>query len=164
MSRLKRWQLAIIVALSVGFIVALYTVAEFGRDKLSQAAADVQRAHEQWIRVVELEQMVMDAESGQRGFLLTGDARHLAPLTAAVEHIDGLAGELAAVYQDRDARVAAVVQRLRSHAATKLADLAYPQADYRMQSLLAGATFFFTMRDCFTSMVSRAMNSSRAPS
>ena len=46
MSRLKRWQLAIIVALSVGFIVALYTVAEFGRDKLSQAAADVQRAHE----------------------------------------------------------------------------------------------------------------------
>ena len=116
MSRLKRWQLAIIVALSVGFIVALYTVAEFGRAKLSQAAADVQRAHEQWIRVVELEQMVMDAESGHRGFLLTGDARHLAPLTAAVEHIDALAGELAAVYQDRDARVAAIVQRLRSHA------------------------------------------------
>ncbi|AIC20564.1 hypothetical protein EY04_17120 [Pseudomonas chlororaphis] len=31
-------------------------------------------------------------------------------------------------------------------AATKLADLAYPQADYRMQSLLAGATFFFWAR------------------
>lgn len=30
--------------------------------------------------------------------------------------------------------------------ATKLADLAYPQADYRMQSLLAGATFFFWAR------------------
>jgi signal transduction histidine kinase len=133
MSRLKRWQLAIIVALSVGFIVALYTVAEFGRDKLSQAAADVQRAHEQWIRVVELEQMVMDAESGQRGFLLTGDARHLAPLTAAVEHIDGLAGELAAVYQDRDARVAAIVQRLRSHAATKLADMNVSVALYRSE-------------------------------
>ncbi|SDT97548.1 TipJ family phage tail tip protein [Pseudomonas yamanorum] len=31
-------------------------------------------------------------------------------------------------------------------AATKLADLAYPQADYRMQSLLAGASFFFWAR------------------
>ena len=31
-------------------------------------------------------------------------------------------------------------------AATKLADLAYPQADYRMQSLLAGATPFFWAR------------------
>ena len=31
-------------------------------------------------------------------------------------------------------------------AATKLADLAYPQAEYRMQSLLAGARFFFWAR------------------
>lgn len=31
-------------------------------------------------------------------------------------------------------------------ASTKLADLAYPQADYRMQSLLAGATLFFWAR------------------
>ncbi|NWD57260.1 phage tail protein [Pseudomonas veronii] len=31
-------------------------------------------------------------------------------------------------------------------AATKLADLAYPQADYRMQQLLAGAQFFFWAR------------------
>jgi predicted phage tail protein len=31
-------------------------------------------------------------------------------------------------------------------AATKLADLAFPQADYRMQSLLAGARFFFWAR------------------
>jgi predicted phage tail protein len=31
-------------------------------------------------------------------------------------------------------------------AATKLADLAYPQADYRMQSLAAGAQFFFWAR------------------
>lgn len=30
--------------------------------------------------------------------------------------------------------------------ATKLADLAYPQSDYNMQSLLAGATFFFWAR------------------
>ena len=133
MSRLKRWQLAIIVSLSVGFIVALYTVAEFGRARLSQAAADVQRAHEQWIRVVELEQMVMDAESGHRGFLLTGDPGHLAPLTAAVEHIDALADELAAVYQGRDAGVAAIVQSLRSNAVDKLADMNASVTLYRSE-------------------------------
>ncbi len=73
MLRFKWWQLAIIVALAVGFVAALFTVAEFGRARLAEAAADVQRAHDQWIRVVDLQQALMDAESGHRGFLLTGD-------------------------------------------------------------------------------------------
>jgi len=62
----------------------------------------------QWIRVVELEQMVMDAESGHRGFLLTGGP----PRTAHCRRraLDALADELAAVYRGRDAQVAAIVQ------------------------------------------------------
>ena len=82
MSKFKGWQLAIIVVLAVGFLAALYTVAEFGRARLSAAAADVQRAHEQWIRVVDLQQDLTDAETGHREFLLTGDPRHLAGLAA----------------------------------------------------------------------------------
>ena len=75
----------------------------------------------------------MDAESGHRGFLLTGDPRHLAPLTAAVEHIDALADELAAVYRAQDARVAAIVQSLRLNAVDKLADMNASVALYRSE-------------------------------
>ena len=129
----KRWQLAIIVALSAGFIAALYTVAEFGRARLVEAAADVQRAHEQWIRVVDLQQVVMDAQSGHRGFLLTGNPRYLAPLIDAGERIDALAGELAAVYQGRDQQVGSAIHRLRSVAVDKIADMNESVALYRSQ-------------------------------
>ena len=133
MSRFQGWQLAIIVALSTAFIFALYTVAEFGRARLSQAAAEVQRAHEQWIRVVDLQQVVMDAESGHRGFLLTGNPRHLPPLSDAAERINTLAGELAAVYQGQDQRLTGAIQRLRSVAIDKIADMNDSVALYRAQ-------------------------------
>ena len=133
MARFQGWQLAIVVALSTGFILALYTVAEFGRARLVQAAADVQRAHEQWIRVVDLQQAVMDAESGHRGFLLTGNPQHLAPLADAAARIETLAGELAAVYQGQDQRLAAAIQRLRSVAVDKIADMNESVALYRSQ-------------------------------
>jgi signal transduction histidine kinase len=142
MSRLKHWQLATALALSVAFVVALYTVAEFGRARLSQAAADVQRAHAQWIRVVDLEQRLMDAESGYRGFLLTGDARNLAPLRGAAERIDRLAAELAAVYRAPDMRVAAAIRQLRQLAADRLADIDASVALYRAEgpaAALAGS-------------------------
>ena len=133
MSTFKRWQLAIIVVLAVGFLAALFTVAEFGRARLSVAAADVQRAHEQWIRVVDLQQGLTDAETGHREFLLTGDARHLAALADADARIDALAGELAAVYEGRDERVADAVRRLRSIAGEEVAEMKASVALYRSQ-------------------------------
>jgi len=131
MSRFKRWQLAIIVVLAVGFLTALYTVAEFGRARLSAAKADVQRAHQQWIRVVDLQQVLTDAETGHREFLLTGDPRHLTTLADADARIDSLAGELAAVYAGHDERVADAVRRLRSIAREEVADMQASVGLYR---------------------------------
>jgi protein-histidine pros-kinase len=140
MSTFKRWQLAIIVALAVGFLAALYTVAEFGRARLSVAAADVQRAHEQWIRVVDLQQVLTDAQTGHREFLLTGDSRHLAPLAAADSRIDTLVGELAAVYEGRDPRVADAVRRLRVIARDEVDDMTASVALYRALGPAAALT------------------------
>jgi signal transduction histidine kinase len=137
MPSFKRWQLAIIVALSVGFIAALYTVAEFGRARLSEAAADVQRAHEQWIRVVDLQQLLMDAESGHRGFLLTGDPRHLAQLADATDRVDALAGQLAAVHRGKNPRVRSAIRSLRSVAVDKVEEMNESVALYRSQGRAA---------------------------
>ena len=133
MLRFKWWQLAIVVAVAVGFVGALFTVAEFGRARLAGAAADVQRAHDQWIRVVDLQQALLDAESGHRGFLLTGDPRHLAPLSAAEESVHQLAGELATVYRGRDERVGRAIRELQTVADSKLAEMNASVALYRAQ-------------------------------
>ena len=131
MTRFTWWQLATVVAASIGSLVALFTVAEFGRVRLTNAAADVRRAHEQWLRVVDLQQTLMDAEAGHRAYLLTGDERHLAPLVSAPERIDTLADGLAAAHQGRDPRVAGAIQRMRSVADERLAGMDASAALYQ---------------------------------
>jgi signal transduction histidine kinase len=137
MVRFKFWQLAIIIALSVGFVVALFTVAEFGRARLAEAADDVRHAQQQWIRVVDLQQILLDAESGHRGYLLTGDPRHLAPLANARERIDTLARELAAADLGRDERVAKATRLLQSVADQKVTEMNASIALYRQQGPVA---------------------------
>ncbi len=90
MMRLKWWQFAVVMTVSIGFLVVLFVVAEFGRLRLVAAAADVRRAKTQLTRVVDLYQILMNAESGHRGYLLTGDPRHLEPALNAEERIDTL--------------------------------------------------------------------------
>jgi signal transduction histidine kinase len=133
MTRFRWWQLATVVAVLMGCLVALFTVAEFGRVRLTEAAADVRRAHEQWIRVVDLHQTLMDAESGHRGYMLTGDPQHVAALARADERIDTLAGGLAAAYRGRDPRVARAIQQMRSVADELLAGMNASVALYRAQ-------------------------------
>jgi signal transduction histidine kinase len=99
--------------------------------RLASAAGDVRRAHEQWIRVVDLQQTLMDAEFGYRGYLLTGDPEHLVALARALERIDTLAGGLAAAYRGRDPRVAHAIQLMRTVADEKLAGMNESIALYR---------------------------------
>lgn len=133
MMRFKWWQLTVIVAVSVGSLIALFAVGEFGRVRLADAAADVRRAHEQWLLVVDLQQVLMDAESGHRGFLLTGDPRHLEPLSGAAERIAALSGQLDAAYRGRDPRVGRAIRLLRTVADDRLAEMNASVALYRSQ-------------------------------
>ena len=82
--RLTWWQLAILVAVAAGFQVLLYGVAENGRRGLVLAEQDVRRAQIQLSRVMNIYQLVMDAESGHRGFLITGDAAYLEEAAAGL--------------------------------------------------------------------------------
>jgi CHASE3 domain sensor protein len=93
--RFKWWQLALVVSVTIGFVVLLYVVAEFGRLRLVAAEKDVRRAQAQLARVVDLYQLLMNAESGHRGYLLTGDPAFLEPFHRA----EGKIGPLAAISQ-----------------------------------------------------------------
>src|SRR5579872_6466186 len=65
---------------------------------------------------------VRDAETGQRGFLLTGRPEYLEPYRAALDHLPAETSELASLLsQDPDRR--ARFRRLQSLIATKLDEL-----------------------------------------
>jgi signal transduction histidine kinase len=66
--------------------------------------------------------MLADAETGQRGFLLTGEERYLAPYHAAVAALPDALAELAGLVQREDERLDAPT-RLRLLAARKLSEI-----------------------------------------
>ena len=121
--RFKWWQIAVVIVVSVGFLILLYVVAEIGRHRLITAEDDVRRAHVQLTRVVDLYQLLMNAESGHRGFLLTGDPAYLEPVRRAGERIGELSGQLALTYRGRDERVGRAIRQLGNVAALRMSQM-----------------------------------------
>lgn len=136
--RFKWWQLAIVVAVSIGFVVLLYVVAEFGRLRLVVAEEDVRRAQVQLRRVVDLYQLLMNAESGHRGYLLTGDPTYLEPVHRAEGKIDDLSHDLAQTYRGKDERVGSAIRQLGVVARSRMTQMKESVAVYRDQGPSAG--------------------------
>jgi hypothetical protein len=73
----------------------------------------------------------MDAESGHRGFLITGDASYLEPLHLAEMRIGPLSAQLAETYRGNDVRVRAAIQQIGSTASLRIAKMAEAIVVYR---------------------------------
>jgi len=136
--RFKWWQLGIVVAVAVGFMIALFFVAEIGRMRLVTAEDDVRRAQVQLARVVDLYVLLMNAESGYWGYLLTGDPRYLEPLHRADGRIQLLGNELAATYQGEDERVGAAIRQLGTAARERMDQMESSVAVYNLEGPVAG--------------------------
>jgi signal transduction histidine kinase len=73
--------------------------------------------------VQSLQQSILDAEAGQRGYLLTGRTEHLQPYQKALADIDTAFGVLDRYYADQP-QPAAVLEKLHTLTAAKLSQLA----------------------------------------
>ncbi|RZL68276.1 MAG: histidine kinase [Variovorax sp.] len=95
---------------------------EVGFRQSNRALAEIGQA--QQIRQVlnQLLQTILDAETGQRGYLLTGEARYREPYDAAVKEIDGQLQALHGLYADRPAELNRLVN-LSTHVARKLTEM-----------------------------------------
>ncbi len=82
------------------------------------------------LELAKTESLLKDAETGQRGFLYTGDPKYLAPYDLARTQIDAQLDELAKVTA-ADPRQQASIAELRTLAHSKLAELAQTIALYR---------------------------------
>jgi len=88
--------LRVLLPLALGVIVSLGVLgfAEIGYRRLEFANRAMSTALEMETAVNETLALIGEAESGQRGFLLTGDASYLQPYKAALPKIDQSVGRL----------------------------------------------------------------------
>ena len=82
----------LVLSLSLSVIAIFFVISgilSFDRIRtLDDDFAQVQQTHEVIISLDELLSTVKDAETGQRGYVLTGDEAYLEPYSAAVNHLD----------------------------------------------------------------------------
>src|SRR5271170_7732110 len=83
-----RWYIALPPLLLIGFLVGLFFLAAAGQSRLIAAN---ERVHDSQVRQQALSEFIAlmtDAESGQRGYLLTGETSYLQPYTEAVANVE----------------------------------------------------------------------------
>ena len=117
-----RWYIALPPLLLIGFLVGLFFLAAAGQSRLNAANEHV---HNSLLRQQALSEFLTpfaDAESGERGYLLTGESSYLVPYHEAIAKIEPALDRVREAYaQSEDGK--AKVRQLRVLAGKKLGEL-----------------------------------------
>ncbi|MBA2556268.1 MAG: CHASE3 domain-containing protein, partial [Chloroflexi bacterium] len=108
----------LVVGIPVLALLIVTTSAYLAQRQQADAEREAERSLEISRSIQELLTLLVDAETGVRGFLLTGDGEWLAPHEAAVRRLPGALDGLAAliaepVQQERLQRVRSLIERRR---------------------------------------------------
>jgi signal transduction histidine kinase len=102
LGEIGRWYIALPPILLIGFLIGLFFLAADGQSRLNMANERLHRAQLREQALNEFAGLMTDAESAQRGYLLTGEAAYLIPYTAAVTKIKGALDRLHDAYGGDD--------------------------------------------------------------
>ncbi len=102
--------------------LVLVGINEAGYRQSSKALAEISQAQEARFAVNALLQDVLDAETGQRGYMLTGEARYREPYDSAIKDIGVHLARLRILYANRPAEQIHLSQ-LADHLSRKLAEM-----------------------------------------
>jgi methyl-accepting chemotaxis protein len=92
-------------ALALGLLALIGAIAFHGAATLARTSYAVTRAHQVLEHIEALFGELRDAETGQRGFVITGDESYLEPYTSALSTMDGTLRELRELTADSPAQL-----------------------------------------------------------
>ena len=115
-------KMALSLLLAALAALALVGINEAGYRQSSQALADIGEAQKVRGTLNQLLQNMLDAETGQRGYLLTGEASYRQPYDSAVKQVDGHLATLRQLYADQPAERARLIE-LSKHVLRKIAEM-----------------------------------------
>lgn len=115
-------KMAVSLPLAILAAFSLVGINETGYTRSTAALEDITHSQQTRAAVSQLLQNMLDAETGQRGYLLTGDARYLQPYDVAVGSITQNLDALRVVYQGDAPQLANFLQ-LAQHVSRKLSEM-----------------------------------------
>jgi signal transduction histidine kinase len=118
-----RWTIALPPLLLVAFLVGLFFLAAAGQERLSRADERIHDSESRGQGLDDFLALITDAESEQRGYLLTGQRADLLAYAGSAARIQPALQQLGSAYPPGSA-AAAEIGRLRTLAGLKTAELA----------------------------------------
>ena len=115
-------KMAVSLLLAVLAALALVGINEAGYRQSSRALADIGEAQKVRATLNLILQNMLDAETGQRGYLLTGETSYRQPYDAAVKQVDGHLATLRQLYAERPAERTQLAE-LSKHVLRKIAEM-----------------------------------------
>ncbi len=85
---------------SVIFVVSLFLVAAAGQNRLATSNQELRAAEYRARRLAEFMRYTVDAETGVRGYVITGDPQYLTPYKEARPAVDSALADLNEAYRD----------------------------------------------------------------
>lgn len=123
MLEFNRRYVLIPVILGVAFVTSAFLITEVRRAQVMDAAVNIQRSQERIRLLVEVQSLITDAETGERGYMLTGDDSYLSPYDQAKKQIAVYLEQLRSVYAGGDADMAKKADKLMGLVGAKFAEL-----------------------------------------
>ena len=112
------------VLLGVALIVAMFLVAESGHSRLRDATVVIAESQQRQAQLSRYLQLLLEAETAQRGFLLTEDTRYLRQFDPAVKQLDPLLDHIIQGFvQSGLAEEVAKAEQLRKLSGVKLGEM-----------------------------------------
>ncbi|MGH8131241.1 MAG: CHASE3 domain-containing protein [Steroidobacteraceae bacterium] len=133
------------ILLGVAFIVTLFIVAESGHARLRDSAGAIAAAQERQALLSRYLRLVLDAETAQRGFLLTEDPRYLRQFDPAVRSLEPLLDRIIESLEQSDLREdVAKAQMVRKTTGEKIGEMRTTLRLYAEKDRTAALALFNT--------------------
>jgi signal transduction histidine kinase len=136
LGQLGRWYVVLPPLLLIGFLIGLFFIAAAGQTRLNAADARVHNSEERDQALDDFLALIADAESEQRGYLLTGESSYLQSYRAAAAKLEPALDRLNASYASGKEPLKEI-SRLRMLSGQKLGELDQILALYDRAGLVA---------------------------
>lgn len=123
MLEFNRRYVLIPVILGVIFVTSAFLITEARRAQVMDTATHIQRSQERIRLLVEIQSLITDAETGERGYMLTGDSSYLAPYEQAKQQIALYLDQLRNAYAGGNAEMLKKSDQLVGFVGAKFAEL-----------------------------------------
>src|SRR5579863_6267481 len=113
----------LLAALLLGAVVGLFVAAAVGQRRLEDASARVQLAAVRQSTLADVAQLLSEAESSQRGYILLDNAEYLRPFDAATARLPPALAQLRAAFASAPPEVRTDIEEVRRLSEAKLAEM-----------------------------------------